>query len=135
MRSLCRQASGDVRTAVFVWGCCGPLLGIVHTPCGDDSSASMELVNGTAWQTMHNSNLLFSAGWPMEAYQLVGRADIVANLCSPEADVESKGEAVAAGRGASTSSNRPALPGRTPLAKPQLRTPLPGTLFSEQIWS
>lgn len=71
----------------------------------------------------------------MEAYQLVGRADIVANLCSPEVDTEAKGGGPAAARGASTSSNRPALPGRTPLAKPQLRTPLPGALFREQIWS
>lgn len=69
----------------------------------------------------------------MEAYQLVGRADIVANLCSPKADLEAKGGEAAAGGGAGSSSNRPVLHGRTPLAKPQLRTPLPGTCRKD--WS
>jgi hypothetical protein len=65
-------------------------------------------------------------GWPVEAYQVIGRADLVANLCSPDVDAEAKGGEVAAGRGTGSSSNRPILHGRTPLTKPQLRTPLPG---------
>ena len=63
-------------------------------------------------------------GWPLDAYQLVGRADIVANLAAVQGADTVK--AAAAEESAPPAVSRAPLPARTPMRQPQLRTPAPG---------
>lgn len=69
------------------------------------------------------------AGWPLEAYQLVRRADIVANL-EPRNGAHNanllRREPAAALEASSSGQQKAPLHGRTPLRQPQLRTPAPG---------
>ena len=63
-------------------------------------------------------------GWPLDAYQLVGRADIVANLAAVQGAGATR--LAAAEESAPAAGLRAMLPARTPMRQPQLRTPAPG---------
>ena len=102
---------------------------------------------GETLQLGCNQDLIRTAltGWPLDAYQLVGRVDIVANLAAVQGADAVK--LAAAEESAPAAVLRAPLPSRTPMRQPQLRTPAPGggtfassplfcsSLVSPCIWS
>lgn len=62
----------------------------------------------------------------MEAYQLVGREDIVANMSSAQEPASPKGKDASIGGEKLPGPIQAAVYSKTPMTKPQLRTPMPG---------